>query len=199
MPDDTLTVYSHRKLEKNKPYRDLIPEELDLLFALYEKYNGVVTHMQLDPNVQGPFKNRNALYYYRDRYSLRKRLAKERVKRVKRVVNKLVDAKLQAVEAAIRTLDTRPQFVYNKAGFQMFDADGAPLIIDRLPYYKEIYTAWKIIKTELGEPSNISASDLTSGGKPLGQTELIVVDFRKGQTIPDETTIQQALPPASNK
>jgi hypothetical protein len=136
--------------EKKKPhYRPLKPKEQDMLFAFYDKWNGNVSEMILDTDCI--FKSRNQIYYYRDLYNFKEQLVQIRANRAKEVMKLLPDAKIKALENAIRLLEPSHHIAYNKAGLQVFDLDGNPLIIEKLPYYKEIKVAWEIIKAELGE------------------------------------------------
>jgi predicted nucleic-acid-binding protein len=169
-----------------RPYavpRDLVEDEVDAVFALYDKYNGNINQMILDKD--SLFKSYGQNHYYVHKYNFKERLAKTRRERIERVADSLQDAKAMAVENAIRILKARNVFVYNKFGGQVFDKDGNPLIVENLPYYKEIKTAWEIIKTELGEATSIGKNDITSGGQPLANE--IVVTFKDFSESGDDT------------
>jgi len=130
-------------------YRDLNEEEVDTLFAFFDKHNGKVTQMVLDKDCQ--FHSNNQIGHYRKKYNFDLRLAKIREERAQEVVKNLNDSKIRAIETAQKTLEPRHQLVFSKGGAQVFDEDGNPLIIENLPDYKELKVCWEIIKTELGE------------------------------------------------
>jgi hypothetical protein len=155
------------KVDKPKlpQYREVSPEEVEMLFAFYEKYGGNINQMALDKDI--PFKSYNQLHHYCRKHEFKGKLVEVRLKRAKFVVENLHNAKNRAVERAMQLLESYNVFVYNKFGTQVFDKEGNPLIIEKLPYYKEIKAAWEIIKAELGEPTSIGKTDITSDGKPL--------------------------------
>ena len=157
-------------------YRSLNIKERDFLYALYEYWGGNISQMVLDSTCL--FKSYVQLHHYCKLYHFKDRFISNRLKKAEEINEKLQDAKVKAVENAMRILEVHNIFVYKKDGTQVFDGDGAPLIVERLPFYQEIKTAWEIIKTELGEPTTISKGDLTSGGKPItGDIKLIIEDF----------------------
>ena len=162
--------------KQNKtPYRVLSAKERDLLFAFYEKWNGNMSEMILDKDC--PFKSYAQVHYYCHFHHFKEKFVEIRTRKAKEVVEKLGDAKIRALENAIRLLEPRHHFVYSKTGVQIFDLDGKPLIVEQLPYYKEIKAAWEIIKTELGEATSLGKTDLTSGGKPIQSNTITFIDF----------------------
>lgn len=142
------------------PYRALSIPERDFLFALYDKYNGNLSHMVLDPIAQ--FKAYSQVHYYIHYYNFRERYAELRRKKTQDVIDKLQDAKMMALERAMEMLRPYCSFVYTKTGVQVYDGDGKPMIIEKQPFYKEVKAAWEIIKTELGEPTS-AATDKGTG------------------------------------
>lgn len=159
--------------EKRDPYRALSVSERDLLFAFYEKHNGNVLAMVRD--AECTFKGRNQIYYYRDLYGFREELVQSRAKRAKQVTEMLGDAKVRAVENAMRMLEPRHMLLLKKDGTQMFDSDGNPKLLEMLPNHTELRAAYEIIKTELGEPSSIGKTDITSKGEKITAIEVEVI------------------------
>lgn len=145
---------------KKPPYRPLNIKERDMLFAFYEKWNGNMSEMVLDP--QCPFRSYTQIRYYAKFYHFHEQFVEIRRKKAEEVTRSLQDAKVKAVENAVRLLEPRHRFVFSKTGVQIFDGEGNPLIVEQLPYYKEIKAAWEIIKTELGEPTSISKSEVSN-------------------------------------
>ena len=162
------TIDSPQKPNRTKwvpNYRSLTIKERDLLYALYEKWNGRMTELVLDKDCS--FKSYSQINYYCRFYHFKERLVQSRLKRNEDILSKLHDAKMLAIENAMRILESHHVFVKTKQGVQLFDKENKPLIVEQLPFYKEIKVAWEIIKTELNEPTSISKGDLTSGGKPI--------------------------------
>lgn len=149
----------------NLKYRVLNIKERDFLFALYEKWSGRIYQIILDKDC--PWKSYAQVSFYANFYHFRGQLLENRIKRNNEILTKIKDAKMKAIESAIDLLERRNVFVRNKNGVQLFDKDGKPLIVEQLPFYKEIKTAWEIIKVELGEPTTISKGDITSGGEKI--------------------------------
>src|SRR6185369_4350055 len=162
---------------KKPIYRPLSVIERDILYALYDKWNGRMSQMLLDPDCL--FKAYTQIHYYCTFYHFKEQFLANRKKRALEVQEKLQDAKMLAIENAMRILESHNVFVRNKFGIQLFDSEGKPLIIEQLPYYKEIKTAWEIIKTELGEPTTIGKNDITSGGKPLNEIKIVFEEFNE--------------------
>ena len=147
-----------------------------MLFAFYEKWNGNLSEMVLDKDCI--FKAYSQIHYYAHQYNFREELIEKKRKKAQDVIDGLKDAKIKAIENAVRLLEPRHRFVFTKTGIQIFDLEGKPLIIEQLPYYKEIKAAWEIIKTELGEPTQISKGDITSGGKPINSNVITFSSFK---------------------
>ena len=170
------------KIEKPKlpVYRELNEEEKDTLFAYYDKHGGNVMGMSLDKDC--PFHSRNQISCYRDRYGFISKLAQFRTERARVVVAGLNDSKIRAIEMAQRLLEPQHKLVFNKSGSQIFDADGKPLIVENLPHYKELKTAWEIIKAELGEPAGSLA---IVGAKDLADKIQSILEDDKPETEED--------------
>lgn len=170
-PFDVEEVKKRDNAKKIRPwncdlkYRVLNIKERDFLFALYEKWNGRIYQIILDKDC--PWKSYSQVGFYCSFYNFRGQLLENRIKRNNEIVAKIKDAKMKAIESAIDLLERRNVFVRNKNGVQLFDKEGKPLIVEQLPFYKEIKTAWEIIKVELGEPTTISKGDITSGGEKI--------------------------------
>lgn len=160
-------------------YRMLNIKERDFLYALYEKYSGNMSEMILDPDCL--FKSYAQIRFYAKYYHFYDKLVENRRKKAEEVVNKLKDAKTLAIENAIRILEARHRLVFNRYGVQLFDKEGNPLIVEQLPYYKEIKVAWEIIKTELGEATAIAKQDVTSGGKPIQGNTIVFKSFKQDE------------------
>lgn len=156
------------------PYRALPPNERDLLFAFFEKYNGNMAQMVLDPDC--PFKAYSQVRWYAKQYHFRERYVAIRQKRAAEVASQLQDAKVMALERAMEILRPHVTFVRTKMGVQLFDREGHPLIMEQHPFYKELKTAWEIIKTELGEPTTVSKTDITSKGEAITSVKVTVVN-----------------------
>jgi len=146
-------------------YRVLNIKERDLLYALYEKWNGRVYQIILDKDCQ--WKSWSQVAFYCSYYHFKDQLIVNKTKKNQEILDRLQDAKMKSIEGAIDLLERRNVFVRNKNGVQLFDKEGKPLIVEQLPFYKEIKTAWEIIKVELGEPTTISKGDITSGGEKI--------------------------------
>lgn len=155
------------------PYRAINVKERDSLFAFYEKHNGNMMGMIRDKDCI--FKGYNQIRYYASIFNFSDRLVEIRGKRATEVMSKLKDSKIRALENAMRLLEPQHKLVYDKRGVQIFDAEGKPVIIETLPYYKELKAAWEIIKTELGEPTSIGKTDITSKGQRIGKVQVVIV------------------------
>ena len=161
----------------DNPYkwRDLEPLEQDLLFSFYEKYFGNI--LELSQDEESPFHGRPQITYYVQKYDFKNKLLQIRTERNKEITEQLQHAKMEAVENAIRILRRHHEFVFSKTGVQVMDKEGNPLIIERLPYYKEIKAAWEILKVELGEPTTISKNEIKSGEGGLFLTNKVTFDI----------------------
>ncbi len=153
------------KSQKKEPYRPLTVPEKDLLFAMYDKHNGNMLAMTRDRECL--FKGYNQIRYYADLYNFEPRLEEIRRKRAKEVLDSLKDSKILAIRQAVQLIETRQIPLKNKQGDLILDADGQPMFYALGPDHKEIEMAWKIIKTELGEPTTIGKHDHTSKGERI--------------------------------
>jgi len=162
------------KKNTTEEYRELTQEEQDLLFAQYEKWAGNVNQMILDKDVL--FKSYNQLHFYKHKYKFVDKYVEVRRKRAVEVMAQLKDGKTRAIEQALRILESRNVFVYNKSGMQVFDKDGNPVIVENLPFYKEIKVAWEILKTELGEATSIAKNNVGFEDAPLAEITFEIVN-----------------------
>lgn len=161
---------------KKSLYRALNIPERDMLFAFYEKWNGNISEMVLDRDC--PFKAYSQIHYYKHFYHFSERLIEKKRENAEKVLKGLQDAKVLAIQQAMRILESHNIFVVNRNGAQLYDVEGKPLIVERLPYYKEIKAAWEIIKTELGEPTSVSKTDL-SGKLEITGNAITFSSFKK--------------------
>jgi hypothetical protein len=133
----------------------------------------------------GPFKSYAQIHYYCHCHHFKEKLVEIRRKKAEEVINGLMDAKTKALENAIKLLEPRHRFVYTKSGIQVFDQEGNPLIVEQLPYYKEIKTAWEIIKTELGEPTNITKTEnKNSDDSEVSKALDVIANLANGRELP---------------
>jgi hypothetical protein len=165
-----------QKEDWKERFRDLSEDEVDLLIALYDKYNGNLNQMILDKDCL--FRSYGQLHTYAHKYGFEDKMIEIKTKRQKDVIDSLQDSKIRAIQNAQRLLSPKHRFVFTKTGLQLFDKEGKPLIVEDLPYYKEIKTAWDIIKTELGEPTTISKSNLNLDT----QVESIEITIKRNET-----------------
>jgi hypothetical protein len=150
---------------KKPPYRPLNPKERDTLFAYYDKHNGNMLAMTRDVDCQ--FKSYNQLKYYCNTYFFCERLDEIRLKRATKVIEGLKDSKILAIQRAVGLIETRQVPLKNTKGDVLLDRDGQPIFVEITPDHKEVEAAWKIIKTELGEPTQIGKQDLTTKGEKI--------------------------------
>lgn len=168
-----------RKGRKTK-YRALTIPERDLLFALYDKHGGNKVAMSRDPDCI--FKSNKQISYYANYYQFQSRLAHERIKRAKLITDGLSDAKMQAIKRAMEMIMPRQVIVKRKdhktgSMVPILDSDQQPIYEEIYPTEKEIKVAWEILKTELGEATSVSKTDLTSKGKQITGNSIIFRDF----------------------
>lgn len=134
------------------PYRNLKKSEIDLLIALYDKYNGNVKAMSRDDDCQ--FKSTGQLFYYKKLYDFQSNLDRFRAIKVaiyqRNAIQRLSEAKIKVLERVFELL--YPKTVKIAVGEDIID-------IEKEPNYKEIEMAYKIIKTELGEPTTITKNE----------------------------------------
>lgn len=150
---------------KKPPYRNLNVKEKDSLFAYYEKHNGNMLAMTRD--IECPFKAHSQLRYYAKLYFFCERLVEIKRKRAEDVIGSLKDSKVLAIKRAVGLIETRQVPLKNTKGDVLLDRDGQPIFVEITPDHKEVEAAWKIIKTELGEPTQIGKQDLTSKGERI--------------------------------
>ncbi|MCE9628681.1 MAG: hypothetical protein K8Q91_01670 [Candidatus Vogelbacteria bacterium] len=153
------------KLQKREPYRPLSIPEKDLLFAFYDKHNGNMIAMSRDRESQ--FKAYSQIKYYCAFYHFHERYSQIKLERATKLIDSLKDSKILAIQQAIHLIETRQIPLKNKQGDLILDADGQPMFYSLGPDHKEIEMAWKIIKTELGEPTTIGKHDHTSKGERM--------------------------------
>jgi hypothetical protein len=94
----------------------------------------------------------------------------------------LGDAKVEAIRRAQEMI--RPRMVPIKvkvAGQErvLLDADGQVVFEEIYPSDREVKTAYDIIKTELGEPTTVSKTDITTKGQPISSNVIVIEDFSK--------------------
>lgn len=153
------------RVPKKEPYRALNPKEKDTLFAYYDKHNGNMLAMTRD--IDCPFKAHSQLRYYAKLYFFCERLDEIKRKRAEDVINSLKDSKVLAIRRAVGLIETRQVPLKNKVGDLLLDREGQPIFVEIMPDHKEVEAAWKIIKTELGEPTQIAKQDITSKGEKI--------------------------------
>jgi hypothetical protein len=159
------------QIQDKQEYRELTPDEQSMLVTYYDKHNGNINQLILDKD--WILKSYPQVHHYCHKYEVKKKLVEIRTERAKEVIASLYDTKIRAIENAQRLLSPKHRFVFTKTGLQLFDKEGNPLIVEDLPYYKEIKTAWDIIKTELGEPTTISKSNLNLD-TPIESVEITI-------------------------
>jgi len=162
------------KNKTTEKYRELTQEEQDILFAQYQKWNGNVNQMILDKEIL--FKSYDQLHFYKHKYKFVEKYLDVRRTRASEVLEQLRDGKTRAIENALRILESRNVFVYNRNGTQVFDGEGKPVIVENLPFYKEIKVAWEIIKTELGEATSIQKNNVGFDDAPLAEITFEIVN-----------------------
>lgn len=150
---------------KKPAYRPLNPKERDTLFAYYNKHNGNMLAMTRDHECQ--FKSYNQLKYYCALYFFCERLDEIRLRRATKVIDSLKDSKILAIQRAVELIETRQVPLKNAKGDVLLDRDEQPIFVEITPNHKEVEAAWKIIKTELGEPTQIAKQDITSKGERI--------------------------------
>lgn len=155
-------------------YRALTIPERDLLYALYEKHHANMTNLYLDEECL--FKSYATIRYYAKLYHFYDRYIAKRREKADEVLSALKDAKILSLENAMRMLKPHFDFVRTKTGLRVYDHEGHPVIVERHPFYKELKTAWEIIKTELGEPTSVSKTDITSKGEAITSVKVTVIN-----------------------
>lgn len=145
------------------PYRPLTIPERDFLFALYDKHGGNVLAMTRDQDCI--FKSDRQMRFYSHFYGFQPKLAEIRRRRAEEVVSALGDAKVEAIQRAAELLQPKQFPVKARINGEIVvlrDADDLPIYETIYPTDREIKTAYEIIKTELGEPTNIQKSEVSN-------------------------------------
>ena len=151
-------------MEIKKPtFRNLDIKERDTLYAYYDKHNANVLAMIRDRDCK--FRSKNQIYYYRDLYNFHEQFIQNRDKKAKEMLESLRDSKVLAVRRAVELLEEKQLFIKGKDRNYILDVEGLPMIEQINPDHKEIETAWKIIKTELGEPTTIQKQETKHSGE----------------------------------
>lgn len=152
---------------KKAPYRALTIPERDMLFAFYEKHNGNALAMTRDRGCV--YRSKNQIYYYKELYGFDAEFIQNRAEMAKKVIESLGDTKIRALRRAADLVEIKQILIKNPiTGDPILDQDGQPVFAEKKPSAKEIKTAWEIIKTELGEPTSVTNSQLSGlGGKPI--------------------------------
>lgn len=171
------------------PYRPLSIPERDMLFALYEKHNGNMTALSRDPECK--FRAYSMIRYWAGLYHFESRLIEIKRKRAETHLDELNDAKLEALKRARELVAPKLVPLKGPDGNIIVDPDGQPIFISVPPEPKAVETAWRIIKTELGEPTMVTKSEienphalevskaldlierLSHGGKPPANTDVL--------------------------
>jgi hypothetical protein len=171
------------------PYRPLTIPERDMLFALYEKHNGNMTALSRDPECK--FRAYSMIRYWAGLYNFESRLIEIKRKRAEKHLDELTDAKLEALKRARELVEPKLVPLKDKDGHTLLDPDGQPIFVSVPPEPKAVETAWRIIKTELGEPTIVTKSEienphaqevskaldlierLSHGGKPPANTDAV--------------------------
>jgi hypothetical protein len=130
-----------KKPKKPQVYRTLKDMEQSFLFSIYDKHNGNMSEMVLDP--QCPFHAYPQVHHYVHKYEFKKKLVEIRTNRTVEVLGSLKDAKVLAIKRATELLQSKTL---------------TP---------NEIKVAYDIIKIELGEPTKLGKLDLTSKGERI--------------------------------
>ena len=162
IPRDYACYHKHVSQQdaKKPPFRPLNIAERDTLFAYYEKHNGNMLAMTRDRDCQ--FKAHSQIRYYAKLYNFAARLVEVRRKKADEVLAQLKDSKIEAIRRAVEMIAPRQVPLRNKKGDLILDADGQPIFHEFYPNDREIKVAWEIIKTELGEPTSVSKSEVTN-------------------------------------
>ncbi len=183
---------------KRTPYRALSIPERDTLFAYFEKHNGNMLAMTRD--IDCPFKAHSQLRYYAKLYFFCERLDEIKRKRAEDVINSLKDSKVLAIKRAVELIETRQMPLRKKDGSAVLDAEGNAIFVTVQPDHKEVEAAWKIIKTELGEPTQIGKQDVTSKGEKVSSFVLSAEDEKRVEELfGKREPIEQKVEPLSEQ
>lgn len=166
-------------------YRNLSSQEQKLLIHLYDIHDGNLSAMARDPNCI--FKSRAQLWHYKKIYrwqSIFERIRTQRVKDFNRQLQeKLKQGKTIAIIRALKLLEPRE--------IETTDPFGKYTTTIRYPSYKEIVTAWEIIKTELGEPTKVTKQqneDLPETEKHRQELKDLMSHIKNGSAEPNKNT-----------
>lgn len=157
---------------KRAPYRALTIPERDLLFAFYEKHSSNMLAMTRDVGCQ--FKSHAQLRYYCHLYNFYPRFIEIRRKQAQEAISGLKDSKARAIQRAIEMIEPRQVALKDRDGNAVV-MDGQPAFETVYPDSKTLKIAWEIIKAELGEPTMVSKSDITSKGERITSINVNVV------------------------
>ena len=151
------------KLLPPPKFRSLEEEEEEMMFALFDKHGGNLLALSKDP--ESLFKYRTQIRYYRDLYGWASKLTQIRSQRAQDIISSLEHAKIRAIQRAMELLETRTVEVLSF---------GSIVNIKKEPSFKEIQTAWEIIKTEMGEPTSISKTENNNNNREIKEVEIII-------------------------
>lgn len=180
MAEEVKTIGNQRDT-KRTPYRALTIPEREMIFALYDKHGGNLLAMVRDHDCI--IKHRGQLGYYRDIYHFDEHFAQIRTKRNKEVIESLKDSKVLAIKRAVELIETRQVPLRKKDGSAVLDVEGNAVFILVQPDHKEVEAAWKIIKTELGEPTQIGKQDVTSKGERVSTVILSAEEEKRVEEL----------------
>lgn len=143
-----------RKTGTKYPFKNLKKTEIDMLVIMYDKHNGNLSSLHRDSNNQ--FGSLPKLSYYKKLYNLDAKLNEFREDLMERYTeNKaliLGRAKNLVIMQALKMATTKEVTFYDKKKSEM-------ITMEMDPNAKELDVAYKIIKTELGEPSSITKQE----------------------------------------
>jgi hypothetical protein len=164
------------------PFRNLAKHEIDKLIVLYDRHNGNLTAVSNDPDT--PFRTRHQLHHYKKLYDFDTLLSQFRKSLIedykKHKIDILSRAKVQIIDQAMRLIQTRQIEVLSKITGEKFD-----VTVD--PTAKDLEIAYKIIKTELGEPVNISKTEVDNNLKlPFGSGIKVIFKDYSNEDIPEQ-------------
>lgn len=147
------TEEKKKRIKYEDQFRELTKEEQKSWFMFYVKHQGSLLAMSKDPEF--PSKHYNFLRHCRDKYDwsdkYHEKLRKDQEKWIEGIKERLGAKKYRALERFYELLEDRE--------IEAIDKDGKLVKIKKKPTYKELEAAIKAIKTELGEPSNITKNE----------------------------------------
>jgi hypothetical protein len=170
------------------PYRALTIPERDTLFTYYEKHGSNMLAMTRDSLCQ--FHSHAQLRYYCDLYNFYPRFVEIRRKQAEEAMAGLQEGKARTIRRALEMIEPRQVPIRNKEGFVVL-VDGLPSFETVYPDSKTLKIAWEIIKAELGEPTMVSKSDITSKGQAISSINVNVVH---GAQSTSDDGIREELP-----